>query len=52
LIAEPAALRGQLLIEGRERAAVGAPAIVLSGAQLSNRSGFSSVFEGNQDWFA
>ena len=31
---------------------VGAPAVVLCGARLSNQSGFSSVFEGNPDWFA
>jgi hypothetical protein len=30
---------------------VGAPAVVLCGAQLSNQAGFSSVFEGNPDWF-
>jgi hypothetical protein len=40
------------IIEGRESAVAGAPAVVLCGAQLSNLSGFSSVSEGNPDWFA
>jgi hypothetical protein len=48
-----AALRGAYCrIEGREWAAVGAPAVVLCGAQLSNQSGLPSVFEANPDWFA
>jgi hypothetical protein len=40
------------IIEGKDWAVVGAPAVVLCGARLSNQSGFSSVFEGNPDWFA
>jgi hypothetical protein len=39
-------------IEGREVAGVGAPAVVLCGAELSNQSGLPSVFEANPDWFA
>ena len=40
------------IIEGGEWAAVRAPAVVLRRARRSNQSGFSSVFEGNPDWFA